>query len=581
MEKTNITENQKQYKTPLEKGLQISSILFCVYNLLRISFNQFFTSNLIENIILTTSSILFLYGTSKKDIKSIGQYCIVMFSDVIFNFFNFMTNAINYTIMSKITNNDFIKHEKRDYQGYDIGKIAESLGAPEFAIEKARESQARAEAQGRTLTIAGAADLAEAAGAPSFVVEKLRAMGEKELEEINRQKGLKKRDLSGFDIGKVAKAFGAPDFAVEKARESQARAEAQGRDYTLAGAADLAEAAGAPSFVVEKLRAMGEKELEEIDGQILTKRDYQGYDIGKIAESLGAPEFAIEKARESQARAEAQGRTLTIAGAADLAEAAGAPSFVVEKLRAMGEKELEEINRQKGLKKRDLSGFDIGKVAKAFGAPDFAVEKARESQARAEAQGRDYTLAGAADLAEAAGAPSFVVEKLRAMGEKELEEINRQKGLKKRDLSGFDIGKIAKAFGAPDFAVEKARESQARAEAQGRDYTLAGAADLAEAAGAPSFVVNKLRAMGEKELEEIDGQILTKRDSINDAIITNALPNAVETIGELNDLKTNMYVYGKSGLLALVLGCFAYKYYRQIKKQIKNNKNVDVKYQQV
>jgi len=439
MEKINTSECQKQYKSPLEKGLQISAVLFCIYNLFRISSQGFLTSNLIENVILTASSILFLYGTSNKHIKSIGQYCMVMFSDVVYNFVNFMTNALGYMMVSEKANNN-VKHEKRDVE-----------------------------------------------------------------------------EEEDFDIGNIAAAFGASEEAIEKAREAQQRAKAQGRYFTLASAADLAEAAGAPESVVSGLRSMGEKQIEELKEKgekIFSKRDYQGYDLAEVARLLGAPEEVIEKVKKVQERAAAEGRVITLDGAADLAEAAGAPDFVVEQLRAYGANERAEIaneeNQLPNLKKRDVEeeeDFDIGNIAAAFGASKEAIEKAREAQQRAKAQGRHFTLASAADLAEAAGAPKSVISGLRSMGEKQIEEL-KEKGEKifsKRDLS--------------------------------------------------------------------DG-LLT------DAKLTNAFTN-VETIGELNSMKKNMYVFGESGILALILGCFAYKYYRQIKRQIRNNANADVKYQQV
>ncbi|OUM65027.1 hypothetical protein PIROE2DRAFT_8090 [Piromyces sp. E2] len=586
MEKTNISENQNQYKTPLEKGLQISSILFCIYNLFKLSFQEINTSNLIENVVLTVSSVFFLYGTSKKDIKTIGQYCMIMFSDVFYNLVNFMTNAIGYLMMTEKFNKyneengqnlkkRQVSYENEQSNGHvDHAALAEAMGAPKEIVEKIKETQERIEGEeGRTLTFGLGADLAEAGGAPEFIVERLRALESVDLKKENNDQNFGEPNEE-FDIGKVAEGFGAPPEAVEKAREAQERAEAEGRDYDLLTAADLAEAAGAPAFVVNNLRNKGLQELEEkksqeaypvenyAEGQSLSKRQNEDAKPGRVdfaafAEAMGAPPEAVEKARADQRKVEEQGGTLTFGYAAELAEAGGAPDFVVDRLKAISDADIKnEINNEN--KEEPAEGdFDIGNVAAAFGAPPEAIEKAREAQDRIEAEGGEFSLLTAANLAEAAGAPEFVVNNLRNKGLQEAEEKKSQEaypvenygegqGLSKRQNEDAKPGRVdfaafAEAMGAPPEAVEKARAGQKMVEEQGETLTFGYAAELAEAGGAPDFVVDRLKAISDADMKnEINNENKEEPaegdfDIGNVATAFGAPPEAIEKAREAQD----------------------------------------------
>ncbi|ORX84313.1 hypothetical protein BCR32DRAFT_277204 [Anaeromyces robustus] len=178
---------------PLEKGLQIFSILFVIATFIAFTFQTFHVYNLIAYILLAISTLIFIFGTYKKEINSIAQYAYFMIIDTIFNLGKFIGCIIGYNKMiekmdkminaaqedlNKLqnkngNNNNNNNIKPNNVKAISVADLAEAAGAPPEAVEKARQAEKEAEASGGKVSIA---DLAESAGAPAHVVEKLRAM---------------------------------------------------------------------------------------------------------------------------------------------------------------------------------------------------------------------------------------------------------------------------------------------------------------------------------------------------------------------------------------------------------------------
>ncbi|ORX84312.1 hypothetical protein BCR32DRAFT_242643, partial [Anaeromyces robustus] len=217
---------------PLERGLQVASILFAAFNFIKFAFQDYYTSNLIESIIVGISSLVFLFGTCKKEIVSIGQYFVVMFMDTGYYIYKFIKNAVDYS------NSD---ETERDLSISDMAKL---YGAPEYAVKAVDAYEKAYAAQGKEFTLHDAANVAKDLGIEQEEIDEIKI--------VSNEAPAPQPTTSSHSISKMAKMYGVPEDIVKAIEAYEDAYAAEGKEFTLHDAADIAEEKGADPSLVAK-----------------------------------------------------------------------------------------------------------------------------------------------------------------------------------------------------------------------------------------------------------------------------------------------------------------------------------------
>ncbi|ORX64478.1 hypothetical protein BCR32DRAFT_251096, partial [Anaeromyces robustus] len=368
-----------------------------------------------------------------------------------------------------------------------------------------------------------------------------------------------KSSSSSVPIVEFAKKSGAPSFVVEKAKELEEEYKAKGKPLTVSELSKIARSYGIDDSIIQKLASMAEHP-DKLNSDTFSKLASEYYS------SRNNNNNKVTLTSTSKNVMPTSTTNINI----NIINTSSSISYTVIPTVTNINGKIVPTNIQVPQTTLPINNYlsnenDLrySELAEALGFSEKLIEKARSVEARAAAQGKAITLSDLCDMAQALGIPQKVIDALREADKKATAEGKR--------LTLNDVANIVESTGEMPEMVAKLRVAMKERNLGDKTIPVANSLPLAPINGTIPMVNSTLTPLVPLPTTTVQ---LKPLPTINkDAQST--IDDISSRAGSPNAMKSNMFIYGISGIIAFIIGIYAYKYFRHAKKEIKEVKNTE------